>query len=420
MPADLDFTGERFLPGVPGEIAYEHWHRYAFALRHVRGKRVLDAACGEGYGAALLASVAASVTGVDLDAATVAHATRVYAGRAKLRFETGSVAALPLADASVDVVVSFETIEHLPAADQPTMLREFARVLAPEGVLIISSPNKLRYSDARNYVNPFHVHELYRDDLARSLAAHFPHLRWYHQTSVLASAIWGEAQAAPGDAEAWAGDGRSVTPMPTPDGIYYVVVAAKTAAGLPGAAPALSLFADRDETELKRAEHNAVEALRLDALLTERTEALDASGAHVKHLEGLIAVRDGLVVARDGDLQRANAHVKHLEELIAERDRLVIARDGELVAVNAARAEHEGALIAARADLDAARAGIAAVTTELRAATKASAGLEAEMRRIDAALSAQERIIAYRQSFRWWLALPWLRLALWWQRLQRP
>jgi hypothetical protein len=53
MPVDLDFTGERFLPGVPGEIAYEHWHRYAFALRHVRGKRVLDAACGEGYGTSI-------------------------------------------------------------------------------------------------------------------------------------------------------------------------------------------------------------------------------------------------------------------------------------------------------------------------------------------------------------------------------
>ena len=436
MHSELEFTGERFLPGTPGEIAYEHWHRYAFALRHARGKRVLDAACGEGYGSALLSGVAASVVGIDIDATTVAHASGVYATRPNLRFEAGSVAALPLADGSVDVVVSFETIEHLPAADQPAMLREFARILAPDGLLIISSPNKLRYSDARNYVNPFHVRELYRDELARALSSHFPHLIWYHQTPVLASAIWGEAAGSagtPGSAEAWVGDGRSVAAMPAPDGIYYVVVAAKAASALPDAEPALSLFADGEETELKRAEHNAGEVLRLDSLLKERTVALDASGAHVRHLEGLIAMRDALVIERDGLLEQSNTHVRHLETLIGERDQLVLVRDGELAAVNAARAEHEAGLIATRDEL-------AARTSELAAVAKAGAALEselirreahigrleadlrrsdAEVHRLGSAVTAQERIIAYRQSFRWWLRLPWLRLALWYRRMKR-
>ena len=76
--ADITFTGERFVPGCAGEIAYEHWHRYAFARQFVAGKRVLDAACGEGYGSALLASVAASVVGVDIDAPAVAHAAERY------------------------------------------------------------------------------------------------------------------------------------------------------------------------------------------------------------------------------------------------------------------------------------------------------------------------------------------------------
>jgi 2-polyprenyl-3-methyl-5-hydroxy-6-metoxy-1,4-benzoquinol methylase len=76
MMSDLPFTGERFIPGAAGDMAYEHWHRYAFARRFAAGKRVLDAACGEGYGTALLASVATEALGVDLDPAAIEHAAR--------------------------------------------------------------------------------------------------------------------------------------------------------------------------------------------------------------------------------------------------------------------------------------------------------------------------------------------------------
>src|SRR5262245_56593246 len=169
MTKPLEFTGERFVPGIEGEIAHEHWHRYAFARRFAAGRRVADVACGEGYGSALLADVARDVVGVDIDPEAVAHARNAYAGRTNLRFAEGSATALPLPDASVDVVVSFETLEHLAAADQPPMVAEFARVLAPAGVLVLSSPNRPEYSDARGYANPFHRHELDRDGLARLL-----------------------------------------------------------------------------------------------------------------------------------------------------------------------------------------------------------------------------------------------------------
>jgi 2-polyprenyl-3-methyl-5-hydroxy-6-metoxy-1,4-benzoquinol methylase len=76
--AEITFTGERFLPGCVGEISYEHWHRYAFARRFVAGKRVLDAAFGEGDGTSTLGEAAASVIGVDIDGASVAHATARY------------------------------------------------------------------------------------------------------------------------------------------------------------------------------------------------------------------------------------------------------------------------------------------------------------------------------------------------------
>src|SRR4051812_28517968 len=103
MSSDLEFTGERFVPGIVGEIAHEHWHRYAFARRFVSGRRVLDVACGEGYGTALLATGASEVIGVDIDESAIAHANQCYQGRGNVRFLPGSAAKLPLPDGSVDV-----------------------------------------------------------------------------------------------------------------------------------------------------------------------------------------------------------------------------------------------------------------------------------------------------------------------------
>ncbi len=308
MPADLRFDGERYVPGVTGEIAYEHWHRYAFALRFAAGRRVLDAACGEGYGTALLATVAAAATGVDIDAAAAAHARARYGDRARVRYEEGSVTALPFADASFDVVVSFETIEHLAAGDQPRMLAEFGRVLTPDGILVLSSPNKRTYSDERNSRNPYHLHELYRDDLARLLDPVFPHRRWYHQQPLYASALWSEDAPAAVDAcEAWLGSADAVAPIAVRDGLYFVVVAARAPAALPATDLRVSLYTDGADSEYARARRDAAEVLRLDALVKERDAGLGRQAAHVAHLEDLVAVRERLVQERDAQLAAADA-----------------------------------------------------------------------------------------------------------------
>src|SRR5206468_162323 len=149
----LDFTGERFTPECVREIWYEHWHRYVFARTFARGKRVLDAACGEGYGSALLAAEADSVLGMDIDDAAIAHAQARYGERTNLRFERGDCTALDVAAGSFDMIVSFETLEHVQA--QRALIAGFARALADDGVLFVSSPDKRTYSDLSGFRNEF-------------------------------------------------------------------------------------------------------------------------------------------------------------------------------------------------------------------------------------------------------------------------
>lgn len=183
----MDFTGERYIPGIGGNIALEHEHRYRFCLDLVRGRRVLDIACGEGYGSDLLASVAESVHGVDIDQETVRHASGNYK-RENLVFSAGSCTSIPLPDRSVDVVVSFETIEHHDKHEE--MMIEIRRVLIPGGALIISSPDKRVYSDQRNFKNHFHVKELYADEFGALLKSHYQNVQMFGQRIVYGSALF--------------------------------------------------------------------------------------------------------------------------------------------------------------------------------------------------------------------------------------
>jgi len=236
----LTFTGERFTPEVRGAIWYEHWHRYAVAGPLARGLRVLDAACGEGYGSALLARSAASVVGVDVDAEAVAHARERYS-RANLSFAAGSVAELPLADGSVDLVVSFETIEHL--AGQQRMLAEFRRVLAPGGALMLSSPNRPVYNEAGGEANHFHVRELDRAELAALLDPLFPQQAWHAQRVSAHSLLWAEARHNGEVAfDALVDDALEQRRAPAPP-MYFVVVCGAADAVLPQL-PVLSVFDD--------------------------------------------------------------------------------------------------------------------------------------------------------------------------------
>jgi len=182
----LEWTGERYLPSVGGGIELEHLHRYAMACERARGKVVLDIACGEGYGAAMLAEVARNVIGVDISEDAVLHASRKYR-RSNLEYKLGSCAKIPLDTDSVDLIVSFETIEHHDQHED--MMKEFVRVLRPSGELVISSPDKYEYSDVPEYCNPYHIKELYRNEFKELLSDSFKNIRIYGQRIVYGSVV---------------------------------------------------------------------------------------------------------------------------------------------------------------------------------------------------------------------------------------
>ncbi len=172
LPAPLTLTGERTLPGIADENYWFRRHEAAYrALApFLAGARVLEAGCGEGYGADLLASGGAGpVTALDYDNLAVSHAALRYPG---LTMVMGDLQRLPFTAGGFDVVVHLQTIEHLH--NQQNFLADCSRVLRPAGTLAISTPNRLTFSPGQAAPrNPFHTKELCPAELSELLAPCF-------------------------------------------------------------------------------------------------------------------------------------------------------------------------------------------------------------------------------------------------------
>jgi 2-polyprenyl-3-methyl-5-hydroxy-6-metoxy-1,4-benzoquinol methylase len=186
--SELAWTGERLVIEIDGVWGVaEHLHRYALAAEYVKGKIVLDIASGEGYGSNILSTTAASVTGVDIDEQSVKHALSKYSSKNnKVTYKHGSATKIPLESKSVDVVVSFETLEHITEQDE--MLKEITRVLKDDGMLIMSTPDTVIYKP-HDPDNQYHVKELTTDEFVSLINRYFKHSKFYNQRCVTGTLI---------------------------------------------------------------------------------------------------------------------------------------------------------------------------------------------------------------------------------------
>jgi SAM-dependent methyltransferase len=342
----VEFTGERVIPGrVDADLLNEHLARYAFAARLARGKRVLDAGCGAGYGAAELAESALSVVGADIAAEAVAFA-RAHYRLPYLEFEQASCTALPHPDAAFDLVVAFEVIEHLPGWRD--FLLEARRVLAPTGQFIVSTPNKLYYAESRRRAgaNPFHAHEFEFDEFRAELSAIFPHISLFLENHVEGVAFRPVQAGEAGGTTEVRVDGGDAPPA---DSHFFVAVCAHrpqtgnpTFVYVPSAANVLrerethiALLEDelrRKEDWLEDAQRDLEDLNRQHRELTADLEEsnrwaagldreLAASGARIQELQQELAAQQAAAQARIAELDRENrAKSEWAQQLNAQMD----------------------------------------------------------------------------------------------------
>jgi SAM-dependent methyltransferase len=264
------FTGERLTASVHGQIEIEHYHRYLFSRGFCRDRDVLDVASGEGYGAAHLAQVARHVVGVEYAGATVCSAAQNFV-RANLCFVRADARSLPVCNASVDVVTSFETIEHFDR--QEDFVAGVRRVLRPDGCFIISTPDRDIYNPPGAVPNPFHVHEFDRAEFLDLLHRYFRYVSLIRQRPMLASALIPEEPASVAplifervEDQAFASD------TALPNAPYLIAIASEV---VPKLAP-VSLLIERSEADNVRSADLEAELVRLRASEAKAHEEAEA------------------------------------------------------------------------------------------------------------------------------------------------
>jgi len=180
----MEFTGERVVPGkTPQTIYDEHIYRYIFAASLAENKVVLDVACGTGYGAGFMAEKASKVVGADISLEAVDYAAERFCKDNKAGFVCADAIRLPFVDNAFDIVVSFETIEHIRQCRK--FLAECRRVLKANGLLVCSTPNRRIFSPKlAKPINTFHVKEFWPEEFYRLLSRYFANITLYGQCDV--------------------------------------------------------------------------------------------------------------------------------------------------------------------------------------------------------------------------------------------
>ncbi len=344
-----EFTGERVIPGqVDVDLLNEHLARYTFAARLARGKRVLDAGCGAGYGSAEMAHVAQTVIGIDSAAEAVEFARENYR-LPNLQFEQASCTSLPHQDSSFDLVVGFEVIEHLE--NWRDFLREVRRVLAPNGQFIVSTPNKAYYTESRGAdgANPFHVHEFDFEEFRGELKAIFPYVSLYLENHVAGMTFQPHEPGNTVEVRVDAGD-----PAPHDSHFFVAVCAHRPQVGNP-----TFVYVPRAANILRERERHIS---LLEHELSAKDEWLQKSlSQHADLMEKFRVLQ--------GDMERSNQWAATLNEEIAERRARITELQEEM-----AREQESGRQMAAAYD-----AKIAELEEDIRAKTQWAHDVEARL-----------------------------------------
>lgn len=305
-----EFTGERVIPGqVDIDLLNEHLARYTFAARLCRGKRVLDAGCGAGYGSAELAHAAQSVVGVDRAPEAVDFARANYR-LPNLSFEQASCTNLPHPDGSFDLVVAFEVIEHLD--NWRGFLLEARRLLAPGGQFIVSTPNKLYYTESRgpDGANPFHVHEFGFEEFRSELKSVFPNVTLFLENHVGGMTFQPHESGNTVEVRVDAGE-----PVPDEAHFFLAVCAHRPQIGNP-----TFVYVPRAANVLRERERHI---RLLETELETKNQWLATLGR--EHTELMQAHQ-----AQAADLERSNEWAKSLNTELEERRARVVALQKEL------------------------------------------------------------------------------------------
>ena len=302
---EISDSGERMIPDLHHEavIYAEHMVRYLFAARFVRGRRVLDVASGVGYGADLLRSAGATeVVALDRSSEAVRYGEKHHSQFGPT-YVLGDVESLPLQSGQFDVVVSFETIEHV--ADYRRFLAEVKRALRPDGLFIVSTPNRGIYPDG----NPFHTKEFTFDEFEGALKGHFRYAKTFSQHDWIASAVFSPEEMEGSDKQ-----------IASPLSLFKAV----------GKAPSETLYMVSLCSEVPLPEAGQ------EVVLTSLYE--------VRNFLGEIARRNAEIERLRTDLSGQVAALAQRDAALAERDALLEEKGRALAELSASLAEKDAAM----------------------------------------------------------------------------
>jgi SAM-dependent methyltransferase len=292
----------------------------------VKDKRVLDLACGEGYGSKMLADTASSVVGIDIDENVIRHASTKY-GSANLQFLSGPITAVPIPDDhSIDVVVCFEAIEHIE--DQEGLLLEVKRLLKPDGLFIVSTPNKAIYHDESHVDNPFHVKELYFDEFQTLLARYFRNSHFLGQRIHAGSTIWPISNSGAGGfhefVTARSGSAFEFIGADKRVPMYFIAIASDAQSTLP---PSPSALLDESDALLIEKDQ---ERDRLVRHVKDRDETIESLEEAVKWREGQIEELGKTLDELHKGMEWMQKHSSDQEQTIASRDQTIASHEQAL------------------------------------------------------------------------------------------